>query len=192
MRTTPLRGRAFWTGAAVAAACTALGWLPAGAATAALAEVAPCQPVIAATAKQVTLPTHMYMTETRSASPGKTTRAETIYTGDAIYIQVNGTWRRSSVTPGELQRQQADNQRSATAMTCRHLRDEAVNGEAAAVYSEHNESADAKTDSTIWISKGRGVPLRLEMDMDVGGLRGKSHIATRYEYGAVQPPPGVR
>jgi hypothetical protein len=31
--------------------------------------------------------------------------------------------------------------------TCRYLRDESVNCEAAALYAEHSESADAKTDA---------------------------------------------
>jgi hypothetical protein len=73
--------------------------------------------------------------------------------------------------------------------TCRAVREESVNGEAATLYSMHDQNPDAKTDSEIWISKSRGVPLKLEMDMDVGGAGGKSHRTMRYEYMNVQAPP---
>ncbi len=191
MTTTPLRRGTSRVGAAVAAACAVLGWLTVDA-TAALAQAASCQPVFAAAARQVALPLHMYMTQTGGATPGKTIRSETIHAGGAIYVQVNGTWSRSHMTVQELQQQEAENQRNAKGTTCRYLRDEAVNGQAAAVYSERTADADSKTDATVWISKSQGVPLRVDMDMDVGGPGGKSHYTTRYEYGAVQPPPGVR
>jgi hypothetical protein len=32
------------------------------------------------------------------------------------------------------------------------------------------------------------LPLRSEIDMDVGGSMGKSHRSSRYEYSNVQPP----
>ncbi len=77
-------------------------------------------------------------------------------------------------------------------MTCRLVRDEAVNGEAAALYTAHQQNPDVKSDSQIWISKSKGVPLKLEMDMDVGGAAGKSHRTMRYEYTNVQAPAGLK
>jgi outer membrane lipoprotein-sorting protein len=71
-------------------------------------------------------------------------------------------------------------------LTCRYLRDEAVNGEAAAVYSQHIENEDTVSDGTVWISKSRGLPLRVETNVE-GTLR-----STRYEYGNVQVPAGVK
>ena len=44
------------------------------------------------------------------------------------------------------------------------------------------ESPKGKVDSQIWISKGKGLPLRLESEVD------KIHSSTRYEYGNVKPP----
>jgi hypothetical protein len=43
-------------------------------------------------------------------------------------------------------------------------------------------------DSQIWISRAKGLPLRQDMDIDVGGKNGKSHSSSRYEYGDVKPP----
>jgi hypothetical protein len=35
------------------------------------------------------------------------------------------------------------------------------------------------------------VPLRTELDMDVGGSKGKSHMSMRYDYNNVHPPAGL-
>jgi hypothetical protein len=48
-----------------------------------------------------------------------------------------------------------------------------VNGEAAAVYSQHVETENDKMDVQVWISKSKGLPLREELDVDVGGKLGK-------------------
>jgi hypothetical protein len=63
-----------------------------------------------------------------------------------------------------------------------------MNGEATAEYTTHTETADMKSDTQVWISKSRGLPLRQDVDTDVGGKLGKSHVETRYEYDNVQPP----
>jgi hypothetical protein len=43
-------------------------------------------------------------------------------------------------------------------------------------------------DVQVWISKSKGLPLRGELDVDVGGKLGKSHSSMCYEYGNVEPP----
>jgi hypothetical protein len=58
----------------------------------------------------------------------------------------------------------------------------------AAVYSTHDVSSKGVVDSQIWISRAKGLPLRQDMDIDVGGKNGKSHSSSRYEYGDVKPP----
>jgi hypothetical protein len=40
----------------------------------------------------------------------------------------------------------------------------------------------------MWISKATGLPMRVDLDIDVGGSGGKSHASSRYEYGDVKPP----
>ncbi len=157
---------------------------------------AACKFLGEANAKIYGLPTHMYQSETAVYTGGKTRTNELIYFNNKTYIQVGGKWTVSPATPQKMAEAQADAQKEAQAneagMTCKILRDEPVNGEAATVYSAHNKTPDATTGSTIWISKSKGVPLKLEMDMDVGGAQGKSHRSIRYEYTNVQAPAGVK
>ena len=63
--------------------------------------------------------------------------------------------------------------------TCSYLRDETVDGQAAAVYREQYKGATGSTDATIWISKSSGHLLREEEDGDIKG-KGKGHIAYRW------------
>ena len=72
--------------------------------------------------------------------------------------------------------------------TCKYLRDEPVSGQMAAVYSAHDVTPQGAVDSQMWISKAKGLPLRQDMDIDVGGAAGKSHTSSRFEYGDVKPP----
>jgi hypothetical protein len=72
--------------------------------------------------------------------------------------------------------------------TCKYLKDELVNGEMAVVYSAHDATPKGVVDTQIWISKSKGLPLRQDMDIDVGGAGDKSHTSSRYEYGDVKPP----
>jgi hypothetical protein len=130
------------------------------------------------------------MTETAGA---KARTSELIYVNGKSYIQVAGKWMVSPMTPVKM----AENRKETEAdeektMTCRVVRDEAVNGEAATLYTAHQANPDEKSDAQIWISKSRGVPLKLEMDLDVGGTAGKSHRTMRYEYNNVQAPAGVQ
>jgi hypothetical protein len=168
--------------------------LAAGAASPAYAAGDACKPVFDASDKVILTPAHLYVTRTASYQ-NKTTNGEMIYSGNAggaIYILVNGKWRRSPITAGEMLKQEAENRATSKPATCQYLRDESVNGEAATVYSGRSENEAGKTAITIWISKSRGVPLKQEMEFDVGGSAGKSHQSTRYEYTNVRPPPGVQ
>jgi hypothetical protein len=70
------------------------------------------------------------------------------------------------------------------------LRDEAVNGEAAEVYSAHGENEGITSDSLVWISKSKNQILREEEDIDESGT--KFHESVRYEYTHVAAPPVSR
>ncbi len=120
--------------------------------------------------------------------------SESIYVGGAVYVMVRGKWTRSRVTIAQLKSAQ-DEGKDTPKPACRYLRDEAVDGEPAAVYATHREGDGYKSDVTLWISKSRNVPLRSESDMDTGvagNSNGKSHTSMRYDYKNVQPPPGVK
>jgi hypothetical protein len=90
------------------------------------------------------------------------------------------------MTTQQMLEQEKENREHGTA-TCQYLRQESVNGAAAAVYAVHSENEDVKSDGTLWIS-GKGLPLREEVDTDVGDPA-KTHHSIRYEYGNVQAPP---
>jgi hypothetical protein len=152
-----------------------------------------CQPLLDAAAKQLTTPNHFYMTLTTPERHGKPQVDEGILVNGTLYVPgVGGKWLRSPITVPQMQRHQADTQRSLTVHTCRHLRDEAVKGEAAAVYSEHTESRGGRSDSTTWISKSRSLILKQETDRTAFGPGGKSHNSSRFEYANVKVPAGAR
>lgn len=144
----------------------------------ALAAQGDCRPSFDAGSKALDTPAHLYSTTNIG---GTTQTVESIYAAGAIYIKFGGEWSLSPITMQETKERTQKNQQNSKA-TCRYLRDEPVNGEMAAVYSVHEESPTGKVDSQIWISKGKGLPLRLESEVD------KIHSSTRYEYGNVKPP----
>jgi len=63
-----------------------------------------------------------------------------------------------------------------------------VNGEGAMLYSVHREYEEVKEDGQMWVSRGSGLLLRVEEDVDNRGNKVKEHRSTRFEYGNVRPP----
>ena len=143
-----------------------------------------CQPVFDAITKIVTTPSHSYSSGVLNGTARST---ETIYVQGKTYMIVKGKWMLSPVTPNDVLEQEKENETNSKA-TCQFLRNESVNGEAAAVYSMRRETENAKEDGQIWISKATGRALRKEVDVDSGGTMGKSHLTARYEYENVKPP----
>ena len=141
-----------------------------------------CLPVIDAMNKIYTTPTHLYTTMDGGH------KNEVIYAGEVVYDNLLGKWARSQVTLERVKELEENNRRNSK-YTCRYLRDESVDGEAAAVYSTHAErpDLDIRSDGQFWISKTKGLPLRHEEDIDAGAGT-KNHHSTRYEYANVRPP----
>jgi hypothetical protein len=140
--------------------------------------------------KVVVTPTHIYTTTVAGHDKSVPRNSEMIYEGGrngAIYVLSAGKWTRAQMTSAEMTSKQEENRRTAQDV-CRVVHDEAVNGEAATVYSTHSDKDGNKIDATVWVSKSKGLPLKEEMDMDVGGGAGKTHISMRYEYANVKPP----
>jgi hypothetical protein len=153
-----------------------------------------CKPIFDATDKTGITANHMYTTSTKESQKGRTVNGELIRMGGpsgAMYVLVEGKWKRVPGTPADMLKQSQEN-RNTTKHSCRYVREEAVNGEATVVYAAHSESEYAKVDMTVWISKSKGLTVRQDVDMDVGGLMGKSHTSSRYDYTNVAPPPGVQ
>ncbi len=138
--------------------------------------------------KLTTVPSHAYETETNPARPGSdASSVEMISTGGAIYITMNGKWKKSPMSMADMHAQEEENWKTAKNISCKHLRDDSVKGESATVYSAHSETEDTKTDAQMWISKSKGLLLRQEDDVDIGGGE-KHHRSIRYEYANVQAP----
>ena len=126
----------------------------------------------------------------RSSPRGQVPTFEAIYTNGAIYVLTKGKWIHSRMTPQDMLKQEEENIRDSKS-TCRHVRDEMVNGEAAALYMGHSENDGIKSDAQTWISKSKGLPLKTEEDIDTGD-GDKRHMSIRYEYTNVHPPAGVQ
>jgi hypothetical protein len=151
-----------------------------------------CRAMLDAGEKLSTTPYHMYMSTTADYDHGKTKTAESIYANKTMYVLVGGKWIVSPMTEQDRQEARKNAEKSAGLnATCRLVRDESVNGEAATLYSAHTQTAEHRSDTLSWISKTRGLPLKQEVDMDVGGSAGKSHRTARYDFTNVQAPAGV-
>lgn len=146
-----------------------------------------CKKVLDAGERLTTTPHHAYMTR---VSGNKQELSEDISVDGAIYVQINGKWRKSPLTVQDRLKQQQENRASARNTSCRHVRDEAVNGDPADVYSVHAENEGITSDSMIWISKSKNQILRQEEDIDETDT--KFHESVRYEYTNVTAPPVSR
>lgn len=124
-------------------------------------------------------PTHVYITTKIS---GQSFSSEMIYADGSMYAKINGKWTSAgSIKDAERTEQQL--QHSANSKdTCHQLKDESVNGEVAAVYSSHSETAKGTIDLQFWISKANGTLLRQDTTSN-GAL-----MSSRYEYSGVKPP----
>ena len=145
-----------------------------------------CQPVFDALQRLVTTPSHSYTTST--AAKGSTSRmAETIMVQGKKYMRANGKWMDARVTTQEVLEQEKEDEKNGKS-SCQLVRSESVNGESASLYRMQRETENFKEDSQIWISTARGVPLREEQDIEMGGSIGKLHNSAHFEYRTVQPP----
>ena len=194
-KTLKTRNAVHTLGAAVAAALLAAPaalaapptMSPGVASTPVMTTSASCQPLLAAVEKQAKVPSHSYLTATRNA---KSTSTETIATGGTIYVMIHGQWMHSPRTPQDLEKERAAS--LGKEAVCTFLRDETVEGDTAAVY---HVQGGPKEESTMWISKTHGLPVKTERDTELGvgnGPKVKTHMATRYEYDRVTVPPGVK
>lgn len=164
------------------------------AAPATRAQATSCAALKAISAKMFDIPYHVYMIDSANTDAalhgGKPTVGEVISAGGHMYVLNKGKWIKSPVSLAEMKKDQQSNDDS-TKATCSHLRDESVNGEAAAVWRSHVVNEMATIDTDMWISKSRGVLLKSTSVTDVGGPMGKSSVSSRYDYTNVRPPAGV-
>ena len=155
---------------------------------AANAEPAECKAVDDAADKLLTVPHHLYMTQTGAFTNEKPRQIELIFVGGVSYVNNSGKWTKSPETVEQTRAREAENRKTATNQSCRHLRDEAVNGEATAVYVAHAENEGEASDTQVWISKSRGFFLKQEEDIGEVGAKDKTHMSIRFEYENIQAP----
>jgi hypothetical protein len=91
------------------------------------------------------------------------------------------------VTSQDVVEQEKEKQQHGTS-TCQFLRNESVNGDPAMLFSVHREYGEVKEDGQMWVSRGTGLLLRVEEDVDNRGNKVKDHRSTRFEYGDVRAP----
>jgi Neuraminidase (sialidase) len=144
-----------------------------------------CQPLFDALIKVANTPNHSYTTST--AVNGTPTVAETIFANGQKYIRVREKWLHIPVTSQHVAEQEKEKEQHGTS-SCRVLRNEAVNGDPATLYSVHREYDQVKEDGQIWVSKSSGLLLRAEEDVSNEGNKVKEHRSTRFEYDNVRPP----
>jgi hypothetical protein len=145
-----------------------------------------CKPVFDALIKVATTPSHSYTTNT-PVNGGNATEGETIFANGHRYIRARGKWIRIPVTSQEVVEQEKAKEEKGKS-NCQLLRSESVNGEAAMLYSVHREYDEVTEDGQMWVSKGTGLPMRNEEDVDNRGNKIKEHRSTRFEYGNIRPP----
>jgi hypothetical protein len=149
-----------------------------------IASVSPvCKAVVDTLHKLTSTPYHSYMVETLN---GKTSNAETIFVGDTYYVQINGKWMVSPISAQDTKKIEQRNMKNVKNSSCQEVRDDAVNGESATVYTSHSVTERGTADTQMWISKSRALLLR--QDIDMAGTSFKNHTSTRFEYGDVKAP----
>jgi hypothetical protein len=148
-------------------------------------DLAGCKPLTDAAMKSVTTSHHLYSTET-----GKKLVSESIVVDGKSYLNYQGHWQPSPVTPAEMLEQEKKNIEAATAYTCHATKDDMVGGQATTVYQVHTENESSKADAEVWVAKSTGLVMRTEEDIDAGA-GAKMHYSIKYDYSNVKAPPGV-
>jgi hypothetical protein len=110
-----------------------------------------------------------------------------ITAGGANYLQMQGKWIVSPLSPQDNLKRSEENLRNAKVYTCQALPDSVIDGVPVANYRTRTESANGVVDSTVSIAKGSGLAIRVENSMDSGGGAKASYV-TRYGYTGIHAP----
>jgi hypothetical protein len=122
---------------------------------------------------------------TLTQSDGHTSRG--ITAGGVNYLQFDGDWRLSAISPRDNQARSEENLRNAKSYVCQRLPDSSIDGVAVTNYRTRTETEDTVVESTIAISKASGLAIEVTNELVSGGV-GKSHYSTRYTYTGIQAP----
>jgi len=145
-----------------------------------------CDTITDALRKFLATNARQFGTQTVDTLPGIATKVETIHADGVAYLWAHGQWIKNPMTLADLQKQNEDTLKNHP--VCKWLRDETLDGQPTAVYSELTTTAGIKVDSTLWISKASGLPLQQDVTSDTPAKKGKLHAVTRFEYENVKAP----
>jgi hypothetical protein len=124
-----------------------------------------------AVGKVIATPAHGYNTTTSALHPNQMQHAEIIYSGG----------RDGAIFDAVQQRDETIRKARSAGRYLRHARE----WRSAAVYSAHPETDGAIQNSTNWIAKARSLPVKEDIDTELGrGAKGKG--------ACVHPPDGVK
>ncbi len=137
-----------------------------------------CDPVVAASTRLLTVPSHQTMTFERGGKTAVFMEAVVIDKVKWTRPGADGKWEKEPTTPG-------NGIESLKKADCHLVRDDSADGEAAAVYEVRHLDGDADSHpEEVWISKANGLLLRI-LAMDKGG---KVRAMTRFDYKGVKAP----
>ena len=160
----------------------------------AYADPAACRgEILDASKKSLETPNHIFTSTTGS---GLVHKSEIINVGNKSYVKVDAKagktasgddrWAIARISPQETAKKTIEAMLDAAKETknyqCAHVRDDMVDGVAAAVYSEHAQTDYGKSDGQYWISKAPGLILKYESNSN------DMTISYRYVYTDIQPP----
>lgn len=142
-----------------------------------------CQKVLDILHKLSSVPYHSYRVQTLN---GKPSNSEMVFVDGTYYVLINGKWTVSPISAQDMKQLEQNSMKNIQNASCKEVREEAVNGESATVYTSHSESERGTADTQMWISKSRELLLR--QDIDSAGSGFKNHSSSRFEYSSVKAP----
>jgi hypothetical protein len=163
-----------------------------------------CQALVQSQRTMANTPVHIFMTENRTWSKnlsgaaagmgmGGTKKSEEISTGKAVYVRHGNQWIDMGASFAGIMEHgdpnDPDVKKMQEANRCKALPDEAVAGQPAAVYQQHNP--ELGIDTKIWISKRTHLPLKSEITNKAGGPAMTSFILSTCDYNNVRAPVGA-
>jgi hypothetical protein len=127
-----------------------------------------------------------------NAKPATSQTSETIATGTAVFARFgSGKWQQIHIPLDKLAEAVRHNAESFSG--CKRLADDTINGEAVAVYTGHLAAQKSVVETKVWVEPKRGVMLRSETDVapkpEPGDVFKGRHVAIRYSYDNIAPPP---
>lgn len=149
---------------------------------------AACRATRRATEKLLHTPHHSFR-YTSAAAPDNEAAPESemiVLNRDTFVRLPNGGWQKG-VSVGELENAFRERLAHARDFSCHYVRDEVLKGEITALYVTREVSAIGTNDTTVWISKARGLIVQSETDNHLGGEH-VIHVSIRHDYVDIHVP----